>query len=250
MAWLGVESPQNALEVLELFRASFERVLTGFELMNEHQVDLVIRHVPNRRCPLTDHSGWHVLVELSDTSDATTIDLAMQTVLQRALDHEFLKDAVIATNEAQRVAMWEFRHSVSEANKKGGVGLTTDCAVPISAVPSFIEEATRSVRAAVPELPIVIVSHLGDGNVHFIPFFSLEQWKRVENPDDFAQQIRNIVNQTAISLGGTFSAEHGVGRTLLADMAHYKSAIELSMMRAIKQAVDPKNLFNPGRLLP
>ena len=124
------------------------------------------------------------------------------------------------------------------------------CAVPISAVPTFIAEATRNVHAAAPGLPIVIVAHLGDGNVHFIRFFSFEQWKNVADPDTFAEQIRSIINQTAVALGGTFSAEHGIGRTLVGDMARYKSAIELSMMRTIKQALDPNNLFNPGRLLP
>jgi FAD/FMN-containing dehydrogenase len=250
IAWLGVESPQVALEILKLFRGSCESRLSGFELMNENQVDLVIQHVPNRRCPLNDHPSWHVLVELSDTSDATALDQEMQTVLQRAFEHNLLADAVIATSEAQGVAMWEFRHSVSEANKKGGIGLTTDCAVPVSAVPTFIEDATANVRANVPELPVVVVAHLGDGNVHFIPFFSFEQWKKVADQEKLSEQIRSIVNQTAVALGGTFSAEHGIVRTLVGDMARHKSSIELSMMQVIKQALDPKNLSNPGRLLP
>lgn len=233
-----------------MFRSSCEASLSAFELMNENQVKLVIQHLPNRRCPLADLSSWHVLVELSGTSNATALDQAMQTVLQRAFEHNLLTDAVIATNEGQCAAMWEFRHSVSEANKKGGIGLTTDCAVPISAVPTFIAEATRNVRAAVPELPVVVVAHLGDRNVHFIPFFGFEQWKQVADPENLAEQMRSIVNQTAVALGGTFSAEHGIGRTLVGDMARYKSAIELSIMRTIKQALDPNNLFNPGRSYP
>ena len=142
------------------------------------------------------------------------------------------------------------RHSVSEGNKKAGVGLTTDSAVPVSSVPRFIEEATAAVRRLVPGLPVLIVAHLGDGNVHFIPFFTFDAWNALPDRDTMAADIRRAVNDVADALGGTFSAEHGVGRTSLAEMAHYKSPVELAMMRALKSTFDPANLFNPGRLLP
>jgi FAD/FMN-containing dehydrogenase len=250
MAWLGVPSPDAALDVLGMFRASHEARLTAFELLDAHQVRLVLEHIPGRRCPLTGSFGWHVLVELSDTSDTSLLDEAMHAVLEQALAQGLVSDAVVATSEAQRLAMWEFRHSVSEANKKGGVGLTTDCAVPTSAVPRFIARATETVHAIVPHLPIVVVAHLGDGNVHFIPFFSFAQWEVISDKDDFAQQIRAAVNDTAVALGGTFSAEHGIGRTLTGEMARYKPPAEIAMMQAIKRALDPNNLLNPGRLLP
>ena len=140
--------------------------------------------------------------------------------------------------------------AVSEANKNGGIGLTTDCAVPVSAVPAFVMAASQAVRGVAPNARTVIVAHLGDGNVHFIPFFSFDQWDAVEGKDAVAQQIRAAVNDAAIALGGTFSAEHGVGRTLNSDMAKYKPSPELAMMQAVKRAFDPVNLFNPGRLLP
>jgi FAD/FMN-containing dehydrogenase len=250
IAWLGVETPAKALEILGLFRASCDARLTAFELLDENQIDLVLEHMPGRRCPLAETDQWHVLVELSDTADTEVLDAAMQAVLERASEQGLIEDAVIASSEAQRAAMWEFRHSVSEANKKGGVGLTTDCAVPVSAVPAFIDTATRAVRAFVPDLPMVVVAHLGDGNAHFIPFFTHAQWEAIPDKEAFAARVRSTVNDAAIALGGTFSAEHGVGRTLTAEMARYKPAAELAMMRAVKQALDPKNLFNPGRLLP
>jgi FAD/FMN-containing dehydrogenase len=250
VAWLGVASPKAALDVLSLFRASWDARLSAFELLDENQVALVAKHVSGRRCPLTRPSGWHVLVELSDTSDAAVLDEAMQAVLERAFERGLIADAVVGTSEAQRGAMWEFRHSVSEANKKGGVGLTTDCAVPVSAVPTFIETATETVRAIVPGLPMVIVAHLGDGNAHFIPFFSFAQWEAMAEKDAVAQRIRRAVNDVAVALGGTFSAEHGIGCTLIEEMARYKSPVEIAMMQAVKNVFDPKNLFNPGRLLP
>ena len=250
VAWLGVPRPDAALDVLGLFRASHDARLTAFELLDENQVALVVAHTEGRRCPLAEPSGWHVLVELSDTSETAVLDEAMHAVLERASKQGFVLDAVVATSEAQRNALWAFRHSVSEANKKAGVGLTTDCAVPVSAVPSFIARATEAVRAIVPHLPMLIVAHLGDGNAHFIPFFSFAQWEAIVDKEGTAQRIRRAVNDTAVALGGTFSAEHGIGHTLTAEMARYKPPVEIAMMRAIKRALDPDNLFNPGRLLP
>jgi FAD/FMN-containing dehydrogenase len=146
--------------------------------------------------------------------------------------------------------MWLVRHSVSEANKKAGIGLATDSAVPVSAVPEFLERATVAVRREVPGLPIITVAHLGDGNVHFIPFFSFAQWRALEDPEAMALHIKHVVNQVAHDLGGTFSAEHGVGQTLTREMEYFKSPIELAVMRGVKRMLDPHNLFNPNRLLP
>jgi len=140
---------------------------------------------------------------------------------------------------------------VSEANKKAGVGLTTDCAVPISAVAAFIDAANAAIRRIVPDMPSIVVAHLGDGNVHFIPFLAFADWERLADRDETARRIRHAVNDVAHSLGGTFSAEHG-SRTD-ADRPrwrHYKPPAELALMRAVKHAFDPRNLFNPGRLLP
>lgn len=250
VAWLGVSGPKAALDVFDLFREAAGSSLSGVELMNEEQVALVVGQVPDRRCPLASTSGWHLLVELSDTADAARLDGAMQSLIERAFECGLVSDAAIAASEAQCAAMWEFRHSVSEANKKGGVGLTTDCAVPISAVPAFIEAATAAVREIAPGLPMVIVAHLGDGNVHFIPFFGFDRWETVADKEAYASRVRRAVNDVSVGLGGTFSAEHGIGRTLVGEMGRYKPPVELAMMRAIKRSLDPKGLFNPGRLLP
>jgi FAD/FMN-containing dehydrogenase len=146
--------------------------------------------------------------------------------------------------------MWLVRHSVSEANKKAGVGLTSDSAVPVSAVPAFIEQATQAVRAIVPDLPVVIVGHMGDGNIHLIPFFSFAAWDALPDREIVRERVRHAMNDVASALGGTFSAEHGVGRTLTGEMSRYKPPVELALMRAVKQAFDPSGLFNPGRVLP
>jgi FAD/FMN-containing dehydrogenase len=174
----------------------------------------------------------------------------MQAVLERALEAGLISDGVVASSEAQRKAMWLVRHSVSEANKKAGVGLTSDSAVPVSVVPAFIEQAMAAVRAIVPDITFIIVGHMGDGNIHLIPFFSFAAWDAMPDRDVVGQRIRRAVNDVASALRGTFSAEHGIGRTLTGEMSRYKPPIELTLMRAVKEAFDPLGLFNPGRVLP
>ncbi len=250
VAWLAPDSPQAALDILGRFQDACGSRLSAFEMIDRNQLDVVMEHVPGRKNPLAGAHPWHVLVELSDTGDGAGLQDLLQQILEQASEQGLLHDAVVASNDTQRAALWEVRHSVSEGNKKAGVGLTTDSAVPVSSVPRFIDEATHAVRRLVPDLPVLIVAHLGDGNVHFIPFFTFDAWDALPDRDAMAAAIRRAVNDVADALGGTFSAEHGVGRTSLAEMAHYKSAVELDMMRALKATFDPSNLFNPGRLLP
>ncbi|SIT15103.1 FAD-binding oxidoreductase [Achromobacter sp. MFA1 R4] len=250
VAWLAPDSPQAALDILGRFQDACGSRLSAFEMIDRNQLDVVMEHVPGRKNPLAGAHPWHVLVELSDTGDGAGLQDLLQQILEQASEQGLLHDAVVASNDTQRAALWEVRHSVSEGNKKAGVGLTTDSAVPVSSVPRFIDEATLAVRRLVPDLPVLIVAHLGDGNVHFIPFFTFAAWDALPDRDAMAAAIRRAVNDVADALGGTFSAEHGVGRTSLAEMAHYKSAVELDMMRALKATFDPSHLFNPGRLLP
>ncbi|WP_225906511.1 MULTISPECIES: FAD-binding oxidoreductase [Ensifer] len=250
MAWIGLSDPQAAVRMLTLMQERNAAKLSGFELMNHTQLDLVVRHVPQRRAPLETEHNWHLLVELSDTGGEEDLDGALQSVLERAFESGLIADAVIAASDGQRAALWEIRHSVSEANKKAGVGLTTDCAVPVSATAEFIDRTGAAVRALAPEAALVIVGHMGDGNVHFIPFFSFEHWNALEKRNEIATAIRHAINDVAHALGGTFSAEHGVGQVSLKEMDRYKTPADLTLMRAIKSAIDPRGLFNPGRLLP
>jgi len=250
VAGVAPHNPQDALTLLGMFQTACAARLSAFELMDGNQLDVVLAHVPGRKNPLTDKRPWHVLVELSDTGDAAALQATLQQVLTQALEDELLDDAVIATSATQRAALWDVRHSVSEANKKAGVGLTTDAAVPVSAVPRFIEDARRAVHRIVPGLPILVVAHMGDGNVHFIPFFTFDAWDALNDRDATASALKRAVNDVAAALGGTFSAEHGVGRAALAEMAHYTAPAALTMMRAIKHALDPEYRFSPGHVLP
>jgi len=238
------------LDILALFQEGCSAQMSAYEMINAQQLDNVLLHMPGRRNPLTGAHPWHVLIELSDTGNAEALDARLQQVLEQAMAREWVRDAVIAANHAQRATLWELRHSVSEANKKEGVGLTTDCAVPVSKVAEFIARATVAVHKIVPDMPVAVVAHMGDGNAHFIPFFSFEQWAAVPDQKAMAHHVRHVVNEVSHELGGTFSAEHGIGQTLIGEMAHYKPAAELQLMHAVKRAIDPLGLFNPGRVLP
>ena len=249
-AWMAVPSPQAALDMLGMFQQRSGGVLSAYEMMNALQLNIVLAHVDNRRAPLPAAHPWHVLVELADTGGEQALGEALQEVLERGLQAGLVLDVAIAANRSQRDAWWEVRHSVTEGNKKAGMGIATDPAVPVSAVPAFIERATAAAHAVLPGAPIIIVAHLGDGNVHFIPQASFEQWKSWPDPHAMAVRIKHAVNQVAHELGGTFSAEHGIGQALTGDMAEFKSAVELDLMQGIKTIFDPHKLFNPGRLLP
>lgn len=249
-AWLAVPSPRAALQVLGLFQDHCGAQLSAFEMLDAGQVQLVLDHVPGRRAPLPTSHPWHVLVELADTRDEAALSQRLQQVLEAGVAAAWVDDAVVATSGAQRQAMWSVRHGIAEANRKAGIALTTDSAVPVSALPDFIEQASAAVRAIVPDLPIVMVAHLGDGNVHFIPFFSHARWQAQPDRDALGLRIKRTVNEVCHALGGSFSAEHGVGQMFTSEMAHFKSPVELALMRAVKQAVDPAGVFNPGRLLP
>jgi len=250
VAWMALGSPQAALSMLMRFQQRCGGVLSAFEMMNDVQLRIVLDHVPGRRAPLSASYPWHVLVELADTGGEESLATVLNEVIAQGLDKGDVDDAAIASSGQQRADFWEVRHSVSEGNKKAGMGINTDCAVPVSAVPEFIERATQATHSILPDVPVIVVAHLGDGNVHFIQLASFEQWRSFGDADDVSHRVKHAVNEVAHELRGTFSAEHGIGQQLTREMNLFKPQVEVDMMRAIKHALDPNDLFNPGRLLP
>ena len=249
-AWLGLASPGAALSMLGRFQQRCGGVLSAFEMMNDVELDIVLAHVPGRRAPLQASYPWHVLVELADTGGDDALAAVLQEVIGEGLERGDVGDAALAASGRQRSDFWEVRHSVSEGNKKAGMGINTDCAVPVSAVPDFIERATRATHAILPGVPVIVVAHLGDGNVHFIPLASFAQWQAFDDAEAVSHRVKRAVNEVAHALGGTFSAEHGIGQQLTQEMALFKPEVEVDVMRGIKRLLDPHDLFNPGRLLP
>ena len=249
-AWLAPASIDAAVELLALFQSSLGAKLTAFEMMNAAQLQLVLKHLSEGQSPLDAAHPWHILAEFGDSSQAAGLRDELEQLLQTAMSCGLLADAALSSSEAQRASMWRLRHSVTEAIKQGGRGINHDIAVPVSKIPEFVRRASAALEERFAGVQIIIVGHLGDGNLHFVPMFSHEAWAAFADQEAVVDQIHRLNYGIAADLGGTFSAEHGIGRYLVAEMQQYKSAVELSLMRTIKQALDPLGLFNPAKVIP
>jgi len=248
-SWLAPVSLDAALEVLAMFQASLGTQLTAFELMNAAHVDNVLALAPGTRIPLNAAHPWHILADLGDASPDDGLRSGVENLLQGALSKGLLADAAISSNEAQRAAMWKIRHSIAEATQKAGRGITHDIALPISKIPEFVRRVSPILEQRFAGMRIVIVGHLGDGNLHFIALFGFDAWEAFPDPQAVIDEVHRLTYGVTTELGGTFSAEHGIGQYLVAEMLQYKSAVELSLMRSVKQALDPRGLFNPAKVI-
>lgn len=249
-AWLAPVSLDAAVELLALFQASLEGRLTAFEIMNAAHVHNALALGTGLKSPLDPAHPWHLLAELGDAATDDGLRAGLENLLQAALSHGLLADAAVASNETQRAAMWAMRHSVADATQKAGRGITHDIAVPVSKIPEFVRRVSPVLEQRFAGMRIVIVGHLGDGNLHFIPLFEFGAWDAFPEPQAVIDEVHRLTYAVAAELGGTFSAEHGIGRYLVAEMRQYKSAVELSLMRSIKRALDPQGLFNPAKVIP
>ncbi|HAD26581.1 MAG TPA: hydroxyacid dehydrogenase [Alphaproteobacteria bacterium] len=220
--------------------------LTAFELIPRIGIDFVTRHIPGARDPLTKAVDWYVLAELSSAGEED-LRHRLEAALATALEEGLASDAAIAESGAQASALWALRENLSDVQKLEGGSIKHDISVPISAIPAFITEASKAVTAALPGIRPVPFGHIGDGNVHF----NLSQPPAMDR-DAFLDrwaEFNRIVHDIAAGLGGSISAEHGLGFMKRDEITHYKSAVEIDMMRAVKRALDPQNIMNPGKLV-
>lgn len=238
----GLASVEDAVALLGLAKAHAGSMLTGFELMPRIGIDFVTRHMPPARDPLATSHPWSVLIETSLTHAAT--DGLLSAILETALARGLIQDAAIAANETQISGFWRLRESLSEAQKFEGGSLKHDISVPVSAMPRFIAEASAAILARYPGVRPVPFGHVGDGNVHF----NVSQDPYTDKSAFLALRdaMADIVHGIAHGLGGSLSAEHGIGRFKANDLARYKSPAALAAMRAIKRALDPHGIMNPG----
>ena len=244
-AWATVPDPAAAVRLLGRLRDAAGDNVTAFEIVGRPALDLVLRHIPDARDPLAGKPGWQVLIELSGARD--DLSATLEQVLEQAAEAGVIDDAAIASSEAQIAALWALRENVSEAQKIEGVSIKHDIAVPVSRIAEFIVHADAALRAAFPEVRIVCFGHIGDGNLHYNQSKSDAQ----SNAEFIAQteSVNRIVHDLVHQLGGSISAEHGLGQLKREEVLRYKSDTEMGMMRAVKQALDPRGLMNPGKLL-
>ncbi|WP_428248007.1 FAD-binding oxidoreductase [Ferrovibrio sp.] len=246
-AFTAVRDPSAAIELLAKAKAMSGGQVTGFELIARLPLDFALKHNPGTSDPIAARYDWYVLMEFSSGSDDGSIGATMEAVLGDGFEAGLVLDAAIAQSETQRVAFWKLRELLSNSQRPEGGSIKCDISVPVSRMPDFIEQATKAVEAHIPGVRVVAFGHIGDGNVHF----NCSQpvgWERARFMalwDD----VHQIVHDIAHGMNGSISAEHGVGRMKIDEIVHYKSPIEIEMMRKIKRAFDPDNILNPGKVV-
>lgn len=248
-AWIDVASPADAVQLLARFRATAGSFIEAFELVSSSQFELVRRHVDRVRIPFAELPAWSLMVELSTSDSYTDLDAMLGRLLEEGFAAGLIRDAVVAASHQQAEEIWHVRHSVSEANKKEGIGIVHDIAVRTSFVPAFIDAADKVAAERFPEATTQVVCHLGDGNVHYILMFSHDYWNTIDDQDGFALCVERAIHDVGVQYGGTFSAEHGVGRKLPTELERLCDPLRYELMQQIKHVLDPHGRMNPGVLL-
>ena len=247
VAWTGVDSPAKALELLRFLDARTASI-EGFELVPQDSLDLVLKHIPNTRAPLSGEHKWHALIEATTADPEANIAAELETLLAAAMQQGIVGDAVLAANEAQAEAFWKLRDSISEAERAEGQTLAHDISVAVADMPKFILEAAAAVEAAFPGVVASGFGHLGDGNIHFhvrAGRHAAPDWYEAEG-----EKITRMVDDLVTAAGGSISAEHGIGQLKRAEFARLAPPGRIEALRAIKQALDPLGIMNPGKLIP
>ena len=247
VAWAGVESPSRALELLRFLEARTSAI-EGFELVPQDSLELVLKHVPNTRAPLSGEHKWHVLIEATTADASTDFPAELSRQLGAALKQGLIGDATIAANEAQAEAFWKLRDSISEAERAEGQTLAHDISVAVADMPQFIVHAAAEVERAFPGVVATGFGHLGDGNIHFhvrAAGHAAPGWYENEG-----KKITEMVDDLVTAAGGSISAEHGIGQLKRDELARLAPPGRINALRAIKQALDPLGIMNPGKLVP
>ncbi|MFT5637546.1 MAG: FAD/FMN-containing dehydrogenase [Paracoccaceae bacterium] len=245
-ALLQIPNPTAALALLDSCRAKLGGAVSAFELINRQGLNFVAEKIPQVRLPFADPSEWMLLIDLGIVGD---FDVAGQfeNLLSKGIEEGLVLDALIAQNETQRQEFWKMREAIPEANRLVGAIYSHDISVPVGKIPAFIKQAGLLV-AQIGAFRINCFGHVGDGNLHYNVYppkrHSRDEFQAVRN------QIKDSVYGLVDSLGGSISAEHGVGRMKIADMEKYCDATKLATIHAIKRALDPKGIMNPGAVVP
>jgi FAD/FMN-containing dehydrogenase len=246
VGWAGVRDPQAALALLRDFEEKTDRI-EGFELVPADSLALVLKHIPGTRAPLSSTHPWNLLIEAtSSTADLDPVEL-LQGLLAGAIEHKLVEDAMVASSEAQADALWKIRDSISEAERAEGPSTAHDISVAVADMPDFLLEAKAAVEKSFPGTIASAFGHLGDGNLHFhvrAGSRAVPGWN-----DGEGHEIERFIDDLVTGAGGSISAEHGIGQMKRGELERLANPGDLAALRAIKKALDPLGLMNPGKLV-
>ncbi len=247
-AWASLPSLEHAVKLLGLAQKHLASGLTGFEVMGQFALSLVVKHFPQQRVPLWDTAPFCVVLENSDFESEAHARERFEHLMEQALDAGIITDAVVAENIAQAKALWHIRECIPLAQAEEGLNIKHDISIPVSRIPEFAAVTDALLREAIPGVRLVNFGHLGDGNLHYNV-----QCPAGADGKAFLQTqeagVNKLVFDSVLAHGGSISAEHGIGSLKRDELPHYKSKVALDMMRAVKAALDPLGILNPGRVL-
>lgn len=246
-AFLAVPDPTAAVRLLEIAKNHSGGQVTGFEILPRLGLELVQQLLPTARDPFDQPHPWYVLMELSSGGSRETQRQATELILTDGFEAGLVLDGTIAETETQAANLWQLREALSEAQKLGGGSIKHDVAVAVPRMPEFIERADAALAEVVPGFRSVAFGHIGDGNVHYNPLQpeGMDKQTFLERWPDVTRTVHDIVTD----MNGSISAEHGIGRLKHDDLVHYKSPVEIDLMRTMKAALDPQNIMNPGKVV-
>jgi FAD/FMN-containing dehydrogenase len=248
VALCAVASPEAALALFTRFHRHDPAAVSAFEYMSGLGMAFVLKHIPGATLPLAAPAAHYALIELATPRPGNDLRANLESVLESALESGEVSDAVIAESAAQRAAIWRLREEHSEGQKREGASIKNDVSVPVSRVPELIARATAACEKLMPGIRVVPFGHMGDGNIHF----NLEQPEDMDAAAFLARdhEVMDTVCDVVRDLDGSFSAEHGIGKLKPYMMPDWRGGPELALMQAIKRAIDPRGLMNPGKVLP
>jgi FAD/FMN-containing dehydrogenase len=247
-AWAAVPSMAAAVSLLGLAHERLGAGLTGFEVMGQFALGLVDKHHSQLRVPLFKETPWCVLLENSDHESETHARVGFEGLMETALDKGWVTDAVVAESLTQAQGLWQIRESIPLAQATEGLNIKHDISIPVSHIPQFVEETDALLQAKIPGIRLVNFGHLGDGNLHY----NVQAPAGADGPaflKNHEDEVNTWVFDQVKAFNGSISAEHGIGSLKADKLAHYKDPTALAMMKAIKLALDPQNIMNPGRVI-
>ena len=247
VAFVGLDSPQKALDLLQIAKSGAGASLTGFEIMPRMGIEFVLRYQDQIRDPMGEPHPWYVLIEISSNRPGGDASEMMQEILGEALEKSVVNNAAIAQSITQQDEFWNIRETLAPAQKPEGGSIKHDISVPVHSVPEFFAKAETIIMRELPNSRICAFGHMGDGNIHYN--ISVPVGEDSEKFLSNRLRINGLIHELVLSLDGSISAEHGIGKLKREMMAETKDPVELNLMKALKKAVDPQGLMNPGKVL-